>query len=54
VLSALGTLLPAAILIAVVVNRIFVSSSNPAGTGSGVAATQARTLPPFTGVDLAS
>jgi hypothetical protein len=36
------------------VDRIFFhSSSSPAGTGSGVAATQARSLPPFTGVSLA-
>jgi Putative auto-transporter adhesin, head GIN domain len=50
---ALGVLL-LAILIALLVDRIFFdSSSGPAGTGSGVAATQARSLPPFTGVDLA-
>ena len=42
-----------AILIALLVDRIFFSSSSPAGTGSGVGATQARSLPPFTGVDLA-
>jgi putative autotransporter adhesin-like protein len=42
----------AAILIALLVDRIFFNSS-PAGTGSGVAATQARSLPQFTGVDLA-
>ena len=36
------------------VDRIFFdSSSSPAGTGSGVAARQARSLPPFTGVELA-
>jgi hypothetical protein len=47
-------LLLAAILIALLVDRIFLdSSSNPVGTGSGVAATQARFLPTFTGVDLA-
>ena len=51
---ALGVLLLTAILIALLVDRIFFhSSSSPAGTGSGVAATQARSLPPFTGVDLA-
>ena len=52
-LTALGVLLLAAILIALLVDRVFYSSSSPAGTGSGVAATQARSLPPFTGVDLA-
>ena len=53
-LMALGVLLLVAILTALVVDRIFFhSSSSPAGTGSGVAATQARSLPPFTGVDLA-
>jgi hypothetical protein len=49
-LGALGALL----LIALLVDRIFFESSrSPAGTGSGVAATQARSLPPFTAVDLA-
>jgi Putative auto-transporter adhesin, head GIN domain len=53
-LVALGVLLLAAILITVLVDRIFFhGSSSPAGTGSGVAATQARSLPPFTGVELA-
>jgi hypothetical protein len=47
-------LLLIAILIALLVDRTFFhSSSSPAGTGSGVAATQARSVPPFTGVDLA-
>jgi spore coat protein U-like protein len=51
---ALGGLLLIAILIALLVDRIFFhSSSSPAGTGSGVAAAQARSLPPFTGVELA-
>jgi hypothetical protein len=51
---ALGVLLVIAILVALVVDRIFFqSSSSSAGAGSGVAATQARSLPPFTGVDLA-
>jgi hypothetical protein len=51
---ALGGLLLIAIVIALLVDRIFFhSSSGPAGTGSGVAATQARSLPPFTGVQLA-
>ena len=53
-LTALGVLLLSAILLALLVDRIFFeSSSSPAGTGSGVAATQARSVPPFTGVDLA-
>jgi hypothetical protein len=47
-------LLLIAILVAVLVDRIlFDSSSTPAGTGSGAAATQTRSLPPFTGVELA-
>jgi putative autotransporter adhesin-like protein len=51
---ALGVLLLVAIPVALVVDRIFFdSSSRPAGTGSGVAARQARSLPPFTGVELA-
>jgi Putative auto-transporter adhesin, head GIN domain len=51
---AVGVLLLMAIPIALVVDRIFFdSSSSPAGTGSGVAATQARSLPPFTSVELA-
>lgn len=53
-LVALGALLLAAILMALLVDRIFFhDTSSPAGTGSGVAATQARSLPPFTGLDLA-
>jgi hypothetical protein len=51
--TAFAALLLAAILIAVLVDRTFFSSSSPADTGSGVAATQARPVPPFTGVDLA-
>lgn len=47
-------LLLSAILIALLVDRIFFhSSSRREGTGSGVAATQARSVPAFTGVDLA-
>jgi putative autotransporter adhesin-like protein len=47
-------LLLIAIVIALVVDRIFFpASSSSLGTGSGVAATQARPLPPFTGVELA-
>jgi Putative auto-transporter adhesin, head GIN domain len=54
VLMALGALLLTAILMMLLVDRIFFhDTSSPAGTGSGVAATQARSLPPFTGLDLA-
>jgi hypothetical protein len=51
----LAVLLLAAIPIALVVDdRSFTSSSRrPAGTGSGIAARQARSLAPFTGVDVA-
>jgi len=52
-LAVLTVLLVAAILIALLVDRIFYSSSSPAGTGSGVAATQGRSLPSFGDVDLA-
>jgi hypothetical protein len=42
------------LLMALLIDRIFFDSARgPAGTGSGVAATQARSLPPFTSVDLA-
>jgi hypothetical protein len=52
-LMAVGVVLLAAILVLLLVDRIFFSSSSSSeGRGSGVAATQARTLPPFTGVDL--
>jgi hypothetical protein len=49
-LTVLGVLLLAAILIALLVDRVFYSSSSPAGTGSGIAAAQARSLPPFNNV----
>jgi hypothetical protein len=52
-LTAFAALLLAAILVALLVDRIFFNSSSPAGAGSGVAATQARSVPSFTGVDLA-
>ena len=52
-LTAIAVLLLAAILGMLLVDRIFYSSSTPAGTGSGVASTQARSVAPFTGVDLA-
>jgi hypothetical protein len=48
----LAVLLVAAIPMALVVDRTSTSPRSPAGTGSGVAATQARSFPPFTGVDL--
>ncbi len=51
-LTTVGGFLLAAVLIALLVDRIFYSSSSPGGTGSGVAATQSRSLPPFTGLDL--
>jgi hypothetical protein len=48
-LLALGIFVLIAILIALFVDRIFFrSSSSPVGTGSGLAATQTRSLPPFT------
>ena len=53
-LAAIAFLLLAAILVVLVVDRIFFHSSrSPAGTGSGVASTQARSLATFTGVELA-
>jgi hypothetical protein len=52
-LTALGVILVSAIAVALLVDRIFFpSSSSTAGTGSGVAATQARSVSSFTGVDL--
>jgi Putative auto-transporter adhesin, head GIN domain len=51
-LTAFAAVLLAAILIALLAYRIFNESSSPAGTGSGAAATQARSLAPFTGVEL--
>jgi hypothetical protein len=54
----IGGLLVIAILGMLLVDRIFFADSGThagtsAATGSGVAATQTRSLPPFTGVDLA-
>jgi hypothetical protein len=52
--TAVGALLLVAVLTMLLVDRIFFDSARtPAGSGSGVAATQTRSLPPFTGVDLA-
>lgn len=54
-LKAIGLLLLAALLTALLVDRISSDdASGPASTGSGVAATQARSLPAFTGVELAA
>jgi hypothetical protein len=51
---ALGALVLIVILATLAVDRsFFQDSSSPAGTGSGVAATQARAVPPFTAVELA-
>ena len=52
--AALAVLVLSVIMLALLVDRMFFQSSgSPAGTGSGVAATQARSVPSFTGVDLA-
>jgi hypothetical protein len=47
---ALGALLLSTLILTVLLAH---RSRRPAGTGSGVAATQARSVAPFTGVDLA-
>jgi hypothetical protein len=52
-LTALAVLLLAAILAAVLVDRTSISPGSAGGTGSGVAATQARALPAFRTVELA-
>src|SRR5579871_5339340 len=46
-------LLLAGIVVLVLVDRSSYTSNSQGGTGSGVAATQARSLPPFTGVEAA-
>lgn len=51
-LTTVGAVVLAAIIIALLVDRIFPSSSSLPGTGSSVAATQVRSLPPFTRLDL--
>ena len=49
-----GGVLLLTLLVTLVVDRaFFANSSTPAGTGSGNAATQSRSVAPFTGVDLA-
>lgn len=53
-LAAIAVVLLAAILAVLAVDRVFFSTSSiRAGTGSGVASTQARPLAPFTGIELA-
>lgn len=52
-LAVLTALVLAGIVILVLVDRSSNSLNSQGGTGSGVAATQARSLPPFTRVDLA-
>jgi hypothetical protein len=51
--AVIAALLIAAILSTVLVDRVFFPATNPPGTGSGVATTQTRSLPPFGDVDLA-
>ena len=52
-LTAFGALLAAALILALFAGKFsFQSSGGSAGDGSGIPATQARSLPPFTGVDL--
>jgi len=56
-LAVLTALLLAGIVLLVLVDRssnTFNTSNSQGGTGSGVAATQARSLPPFTGVNVAA
>ena len=52
-LAVLTVLFLAGIVVLVLVDRSSNTSNSQGGTGSGVAATQARSLPPLTGVDLA-
>jgi hypothetical protein len=52
-LRAVAALLLAAILVLLLVDRIVSNRTSPAGTGSGVASTQARSASRFTAVDLA-
>lgn len=53
-LGAIAALLLAAIVVMLLVDRLFFErSGSPGGTGSGVASTQARSVSRFTGVDLA-
>ena len=51
-LAVLTALMLAGIVVLVLVDQSSNTSNSQVGTGSGVAATQARSLPPFTGVDV--
>jgi hypothetical protein len=51
-LVVLTVLLLAGIVVLVLVDRASNTSNSPGGTGSGVAATQVRSLPSLTGIDL--
>ena len=52
-LTVVLVVLAAALLIALLVDRIFFDGTGSAGgTGSGIAATQSRTVPAFTGLEL--
>jgi len=50
--AVLTALFLAGIVVLVLGDRSSTTSNSQGGTGSGVAATQARSLPPLTGVDL--
>lgn len=52
-LVVVGAVLVAILLLVLVDRLFFADSTTPAGTGSGDAATQARTVPPFRAVELA-
>jgi Putative auto-transporter adhesin, head GIN domain len=52
-LAVVAVLLLGGIVVLVLVDRSPNTSTNQGATGSGVAATQARSLPPLTGVDVA-
>jgi Putative auto-transporter adhesin, head GIN domain len=52
-LAVLTVLFLAGIVVLVLVDRSSTTATSQGGTGSGVAATQARSLPPLTGVDVA-
>jgi hypothetical protein len=51
--AAAVALLLAAVLITLAIDRLIVDDSGGGGAGSGVAASQSRALPPFTGIELA-
>jgi hypothetical protein len=52
-LAALTAVLLAGLVVLVLADRGSITSNSQGGSGSGVAATQARSLPPLTSVDLA-